>query len=95
MGQDPKNEKIIRYDNAGEQPVVVDGHGLQSKASSPTEARSILGMKRKTFFILLSVMVVIILAVAIGGGVGGTMAARNRKQAATTTPMPNSSPIIP
>lgn len=91
--QDPKDEKIISYNDVGKQAVVVDVYNTQSESSRSTEERKIFGLRRKTFFILLPVVLVLIIAGAVGGGVGGTIAARNREQtAAGPTDIPSPKP---
>lgn len=93
VGQDPKDEKIINYNDVGKQAVVVDVCTAQSESSRPTEERKIFGLRRKTFFVLLPVVLVLITAGAVGGGVGGTIAAHNREQTATVpTDIPSPTP---
>lgn len=111
VGQDPKDEKIISYNDGkiisdndgkiisyndvGKQAVVADVHDAQSVLSRPTEERKIFGLRRKTFFILLSVILILIIAGAVGGGVGGTMATRNREQTLSPAHIPSSTPQVP
>jgi hypothetical protein len=45
----------------------------------PAQERTILGLRRPTFFLSLALAFVII-AAAIGGGVGGSMAVENAKK---------------
>ncbi|KAL9118892.1 MAG: hypothetical protein Q9187_004552, partial [Circinaria calcarea] len=92
--QDPKDEKIISYNDVGKQAVVVDLSSYPSESSCPTEEHKILGLRRKKFFILLLVVLVLIIAGAVGGGIGGTIAARSRVQSATI-PTDNPSPTLP
>ena len=89
VGQDPKDEKILTYNDVGNVPVVVDPYNAHPESSLPTEERRILGLRRKTFFILLPVVLILIVACAVGGGVGHTIAARNREQ---TTSVPTDLP---
>ena len=81
VGQDPKNEKIISYNDVGKQAVNVEVS--EEKLISP--AREIFGLRRKTFFILLSVVLVSVTAAAVGGGVGGTIAVRDGEQSASVS----------
>ena len=99
VGQDPKDEKIISYNDVGKQAVVVDVCNAQPESSRPTkeppstEKRKIFGLRRKKSLILLPVLLVLIIAGAVGGGVGGTVTARNRGQTATVpTNVPSLTP---
>ncbi len=86
--QDPKDEKIICYNDAGKQAVAANPYNTQSEPSPSTPERKVFGLRRKTFFIFSLVVLVLIIAGAVGGGVGGTIATRNRKQTATVPQAP-------
>jgi hypothetical protein len=95
VGPDPKDEKIINYNDVGKQAVVVDIYEAQSESSDPTEECKIFGLRRKTFFILLALLLVLI-AGAIGGGVGRTIAARaSNSESTVTVPTDTPSPTPP
>ena len=88
VGQDPKDEKFISYNDVGKQAVGVDAYNAPSESSRPTEKRKIFGLRRKTFFILLPVVLVLIIA----GAVGGTITARNRAPTDIPSPTPPQAP---
>jgi hypothetical protein len=96
VGPDPKDEKIISYNDVGKQAVVFDVYEAPSESSGPTEERKIFGLRRTTFFILLALLLVLIIAGAIGGGVGGTIAARaSNSESTVTVPTDIPSPTPP
>ena len=48
VGQDPKDKKIISYNDVGKQAVVADVYDAQSESSRPAEDRKIFGHRRKS-----------------------------------------------
>ncbi|KAK2812557.1 hypothetical protein FQN50_001201 [Emmonsiellopsis sp. PD_5] len=58
-------------------------------SSSPS---TILGVRRKVFYIYLAVLLVVIAAAAIGGGVGGSMASRGKDEPSSEPSSSSSSP---
>lgn len=64
-------------------PVVTDS----SSEPLPKRARSICGLRRRTFWILAILSIIIIIGAAVGGGIGGTVARRNADQIRTPSPI--------
>lgn len=96
---DPDYLKIATYDQNDHKEIIVTETALADDDEIPTRnpEQTILGFKRRNFFVsLLILMVVVVVAAAVGGGVGGAAIKRNKHEAVSISSPSNSttSPTI-
>ncbi|KAI1815818.1 hypothetical protein GGS20DRAFT_584112 [Poronia punctata] len=68
----------------GAQGYPTSGYPGSGPGPGPVQERTILGLRRPTFFLSVALAIVII-AAAVGGGVGGSMAVENAKNVCTNS----------